>query len=189
MKQHHMNILMCLFRIFADDINWGRILTLLCFGYRMAIQVLRDNLGKFSDFLRRIGQFLLKFLITERISRWIADHGGWVSAHMNLSFQYYLCCANRGGLVVLTLSLPKHMYRWWKWLSKTVSLSSFAGQKCSFRKRYSNAWKEWIEARGHTTSNRHAGTTFGRTSSDIVMAVRGLKHCAASWVPVLYCCP
>ena len=74
------------FRIFADDINWGRILTLLCFGYRMAIQVLRDHVGKFADFLRRIGQFLLKFLITERISRWIAENGGWVSACVVLAF-------------------------------------------------------------------------------------------------------
>ena len=89
------------FRIFADDINWGRILTLLCFGYRMAIQVLREHLGKFADFLRRIGQFLLKFLITEKISRWIAEHGGWVSACMVLAFQLCLVSCAFCGQVVL----------------------------------------------------------------------------------------
>ena len=32
-----------------------------------------------------------------------------------------------------------------------------------------------IEARGHTTSCRHAGTTLPRTSSDVIMAVNGSK--------------
>ena len=32
-----------------------------------------------------------------------------------------------------------------------------------------------IEARGHMTSYTHAGTTLGRTSSDIIMAVNGLS--------------
>ena len=72
-----MSFVFC-FRIFAEGINWGRILTLLCFGYNMAIHVLRDHLGKFSEFLRRIGKLLLKFLVSERISQWIANNGGWV---------------------------------------------------------------------------------------------------------------
>ena len=32
-----------------------------------------------------------------------------------------------------------------------------------------------IEARGHTTSYRHEGTTLRRTSTDVIMAVNGLK--------------
>ena len=32
-----------------------------------------------------------------------------------------------------TLSLPKHLYRWWKLLPRTVSQRRFASQQCSFR--------------------------------------------------------
>ena len=38
----------------------------------------------------------------------------------------------------LTLSLPKHLYRWWKLPPRIVSQRSFAGQKCSFQKCYSS---------------------------------------------------
>jgi Bcl-2 antagonist/killer family protein len=62
----------------VEEVNWGRIVALLCFGYRMAVEVLRSQVEKFAEFMSRIIKFLLKFLITERISRWIADHGGWV---------------------------------------------------------------------------------------------------------------
>ena len=41
-------------------------------------------------------------------------------------------------MLCVTLSLPKHLYRWWKLLSRIVSHRSFAGQKCSFRKRFSS---------------------------------------------------
>lgn len=67
-------------KIFAQEINWGRILTLLCFGYRIAVQVLKDHAHRFAEFLGRITQYVLKFLISERIAKWIADHGGWRAA-------------------------------------------------------------------------------------------------------------
>ncbi|KAL8599282.1 hypothetical protein ACOMHN_007997 [Nucella lapillus] len=67
-------------KIFADGISWGRVLTLLCFGYRIAIRIVQDQLGNFANFIRRIAQILLRFLITERISQWIAVNGGWRAA-------------------------------------------------------------------------------------------------------------
>lgn len=67
-------------KLFAEGVNWGRIITLLCFGYRMAVEVLKNHAGKFAEFLYQIGAFLLKFLVAERIARWIADHGGWRGA-------------------------------------------------------------------------------------------------------------
>ncbi|KAK7500098.1 hypothetical protein BaRGS_00008645 [Batillaria attramentaria] len=67
-------------RIFADGINWGRILTLLSFGYRIAIQVLKNHASRFAEFLGRICKYVLTFLISEKITRWIADHGGWRAA-------------------------------------------------------------------------------------------------------------
>ncbi|XP_076466802.1 bcl-2 homologous antagonist/killer-like [Babylonia areolata] len=67
-------------KIFADGINWGRILTLLCFGYRITVRVLQDQLGKCADFMRRIAHILLRFLVSERISQWIAVNGGWRAA-------------------------------------------------------------------------------------------------------------
>lgn len=67
-------------KILAEEVNWGRILTLLCFGYRIAVQVMKSHVGKFAEFLSRMCSYVLKFLISERITQWIADHGGWSAA-------------------------------------------------------------------------------------------------------------
>lgn len=64
-------------RLFRSGINWGRILALLCFGYEIAASVIRKGLS--GDFLRRIIRFVVDFVFRERIARWIAENGGWVS--------------------------------------------------------------------------------------------------------------
>ena len=43
----------------------------------------------------------------------------------------------RSNLLPLTLSLPKHLYCWWKLLPRIVSQKRFVGQQCSFWKRCS----------------------------------------------------
>ncbi|KAK6168720.1 hypothetical protein SNE40_019906 [Patella caerulea] len=60
--------------------NWGRICMLLFFGYRMAISVLRTHFNQFSDFLGRITQYVVRFIVRSKIAKWIADHGGWRGA-------------------------------------------------------------------------------------------------------------
>ncbi|XP_033101807.1 bcl-2 homologous antagonist/killer-like [Anneissia japonica] len=67
-------------RLFCEGINWGRIVALLMFGYRIAIDVARNA----SHFIKNIIQTLVKFIISEKIAKWIADQGGWISA---LSYQ------------------------------------------------------------------------------------------------------
>ena len=76
----------------------------------------------------------------------------------------------------LTLSQPKHLYRWWKLLPRLFSQRRLAGQQCLFWNftPFWSAWQVGIEARGHTMSYRHAGTTLQRTSSDVILAVNGL---------------
>jgi Bcl-2 antagonist/killer family protein len=64
-------------RLFRSGINWGRIIALLCFGYEIAIAVIRRGFS--GSFLRRIIRYLVDFIFRERIARWIAEHGGWVS--------------------------------------------------------------------------------------------------------------
>ncbi|XP_074661057.1 bcl-2 homologous antagonist/killer-like [Tubulanus polymorphus] len=65
-------------RLFEDGvINWGRVITLLCFGYRMARQVLISGM---KTFFRKIVEFLVKFIVREKIAKWIAEQGGWVAA-------------------------------------------------------------------------------------------------------------
>ncbi|PAA63999.1 hypothetical protein BOX15_Mlig030621g1 [Macrostomum lignano] len=68
-------------RLFHDgSINWGRIVALFCFGYRIAVEKIRRGV---SGFLRNVVQWIFRFLVQERIARWIADHGGWRSVtHM-----------------------------------------------------------------------------------------------------------
>ncbi|XP_078582785.1 bcl-2 homologous antagonist/killer-like [Branchiostoma floridae x Branchiostoma japonicum] len=74
-------------RLFRDGINWGRIVALLCFGYRMAVDVLERGI---PDFVRQIIKYVVKFIVSERIARWIAEHGGWrgvLSYTLNEGFQ------------------------------------------------------------------------------------------------------
>lgn len=62
-------------RLFRSGINWGRIVALLCFGYEIAVTVIRRGFS--GNFLRRIIRFVVDFIFNERIARWIAEHGGW----------------------------------------------------------------------------------------------------------------
>ena len=61
-------------RLFKQGINWGRIAALLMFGYRIALDV---SVGV-GEFLNKIIQALVKFIIGEKIAMWIAEQGGWV---------------------------------------------------------------------------------------------------------------
>lgn len=63
-------------RLFRSGINWGRVVALLCFGYEIAVTVIRKGFS--GNFLRRIIRFVVDFIFNERIARWIAQHGGWV---------------------------------------------------------------------------------------------------------------
>lgn len=51
-------------------------MTLLCFGYRMAVTVIQRGI---RGFFSQIVGFVCRFVFSERIARWIADQGGWVS--------------------------------------------------------------------------------------------------------------
>ncbi|KAL9984751.1 hypothetical protein ACROYT_G007084 [Oculina patagonica] len=62
-------------RLFRSGINWGRVVALLCFGYEIAVTVIRRGFS--GSFLRRIIRFVVDFIFNERIARWIAQHGGW----------------------------------------------------------------------------------------------------------------
>lgn len=62
-------------RLFKQGINWGRIAALLMFGYRIALDV---SVGV-GEFLNKIIQALVKFIIGEKIAMWIAEQGGWRS--------------------------------------------------------------------------------------------------------------
>lgn len=45
------------------------------FGYRIGMEVQRS----FGQFINKIIQNLVKFIISEKITTWIASQGGWVS--------------------------------------------------------------------------------------------------------------
>ncbi|KAI1230980.1 Bcl-2 homologous antagonist/killer, partial [Lamprotornis superbus] len=59
--------------LFESDINWGRVIALLAFGYRMAMHVWQSGVG---GFLRRIARYLGEFMLQNRIASWIAQQGG-----------------------------------------------------------------------------------------------------------------
>ncbi|XP_053562837.1 bcl-2 homologous antagonist/killer [Bombina bombina] len=63
--------------LFDSGINWGRILTLLGFGYRMAVYVFQNGQ---HGFFRTIAQWLARYVVESSIARWIAREGGWVAA-------------------------------------------------------------------------------------------------------------
>lgn len=63
-------------RLFIKGINWGRISALLMFGYRIAKEVMTSV----GEFVHKIIALLVKFIISEKITAWIARQGGWISA-------------------------------------------------------------------------------------------------------------
>ncbi|XP_073526740.1 bcl-2 homologous antagonist/killer isoform X2 [Phyllobates terribilis] len=75
--------------VFETDVNWGRILTLLGFGYRMAVYIWKKGQHKF---LRKIAQCLARYLVESQIAQWIARQGGWdaVLKLTNNSVKYVL---------------------------------------------------------------------------------------------------
>lgn len=75
-------------KLFRSGINWGRIVALLCFGYEIAIGLIRRGLS--GSFLRKIVTFVVEFILRERIAQWIARNGGWVSVFYS-NFFYILC--------------------------------------------------------------------------------------------------
>lgn len=64
------------FSVFETGVNWGRVLALLGFGYRLAVHVWENGRHRF---LRTIAQWLARYLVESRIVRWIVGQGGWVS--------------------------------------------------------------------------------------------------------------
>jgi hypothetical protein len=65
-------------QLFSDgNINWGRIIVLLCFGYRVVVQVVRRGL---TTLLTKFFRFVIEFIIHENIASWIAAQGGWMAA-------------------------------------------------------------------------------------------------------------
>ncbi|XP_062974994.1 bcl-2 homologous antagonist/killer [Elgaria multicarinata webbii] len=70
--------------LFESGINWGRVIALLGFGYRMAIHVYQHGL---TGFLRKIARYIAEFVLRNNIARWIAQQGGWVAA-LDLSNVY-----------------------------------------------------------------------------------------------------
>ncbi|XP_041354312.1 bcl-2 homologous antagonist/killer-like [Gigantopelta aegis] len=67
-------------KLIENGINWGRVLTLLCFGYRIAVSILKSGTAKFAAFMKKIVGYFVTFIMKEKIAKWIADHGGWGAA-------------------------------------------------------------------------------------------------------------
>lgn len=63
--------------LFESGINWGRVVALLGFGYRLALHVYHRGL---TGFLGQVTRFIVDFMLQNCIARWIAQRGGWVSA-------------------------------------------------------------------------------------------------------------
>lgn len=63
--------------LFESGINWGRVVALLGFGYRLALHVYQRGL---TGFLGQVTRFVVDFMLHHCIARWIAQRGGWVAA-------------------------------------------------------------------------------------------------------------
>uniref|UniRef100_F6XWS9 Bcl-2 homologous antagonist/killer n=1 Tax=Equus caballus TaxID=9796 RepID=F6XWS9_HORSE len=63
--------------LFESGINWGRVVALLGFGYRLALHVYQRGL---TGFLSQLTRFVAEFMLHHCIARWIAQRGGWVAA-------------------------------------------------------------------------------------------------------------
>ena len=66
-------------KLFDNGINWGRIIALLCFGYQIAVTVIKTGVHGVGSFLKKIVKYVVEFIVSEKIAKWIAKQGGWVS--------------------------------------------------------------------------------------------------------------
>lgn len=63
--------------LFADGVNWGRIIALMCFGYRLAVTVFERGM---RGFFGRVVSFVTGFLRSSHtIALWIVSQGGWMA--------------------------------------------------------------------------------------------------------------
>ncbi|XP_030329389.1 bcl-2 homologous antagonist/killer [Strigops habroptila] len=86
--------------LFESGINWGRVIALLGFGYRMAIHVYQH--GR-TGFLRWIARCVVEFMLRNRIAQWIAQQGGWAAAlDLDNVYMKYM-------LVVVALVMVGHL--------------------------------------------------------------------------------
>lgn len=70
-------------RLFNNGITWGRIVSLLCFGYEIAVTVIKRGAPQIRLFLQKIVAWVVKFIaMNNRIVQWIVTQGGWVSNHL-----------------------------------------------------------------------------------------------------------
>jgi hypothetical protein len=64
-------------QIFSDDVyNWGRIVSLLYFGFKLASSVIMQS----GAIIKLVVDWVVRF-VKERLIGWIAQQGGWVSLH------------------------------------------------------------------------------------------------------------
>ena len=57
--------------------NWGRIVSLYCFGARLAQQCYQTSSDKNERIVTQIGEFVGNY-VAEKLSSWINSNGGWV---------------------------------------------------------------------------------------------------------------
>ncbi|KAL9824601.1 bcl-2 homologous antagonist/killer isoform 1-T1 [Geothlypis trichas] len=78
--------------LFESGINWGRVIALMAFGYRLAMHVWQRGV---SGFVRRIARYVGEFMLQHRIARWIAQQGGWEAVQNldNVYVKYLLVAA------------------------------------------------------------------------------------------------
>uniref|UniRef100_A0A803TLD5 Bcl-2 homologous antagonist/killer n=1 Tax=Anolis carolinensis TaxID=28377 RepID=A0A803TLD5_ANOCA len=114
--------------LFESGINWGRVIALLGFGYRMAIHVYQHGM---TGFLRRIARYMADFVLRNRIARWIAQQGGWVGGPES---QISVLCAGLPPLPpqILLISFDHEEYE------ETQPLNRCGGKMISF-----TLWNSW----------------------------------------------
>uniref|UniRef100_A0A8C8WAG7 Bcl-2 Bcl-2 homology region 1-3 domain-containing protein n=1 Tax=Panthera leo TaxID=9689 RepID=A0A8C8WAG7_PANLE len=62
---------------FESSINWGRVVALLGFGYRLALDIYQHSL---TGFLGRVTKLVVDIMLRHCIAGWTAQRGGWVTA-------------------------------------------------------------------------------------------------------------
>ncbi|KAM8975382.1 bcl-2 homologous antagonist/killer [Pelodytes ibericus] len=65
--------------LFETGVNWGRVLILLGFGYRMAVYVVRNRCQSPCGLFRKVAQYVARYVIDSCIGRWIIGEGGWAA--------------------------------------------------------------------------------------------------------------
>jgi len=91
--------------LFADGINWGRIAILFLFGYKLGVRFVVSKAPLMFVIIGWVARY-----VADRLSEWIAQHGGWEAIYMEYE--------NSAKQILLVVTVVVAVYALVRWMRR-----------------------------------------------------------------------